>query len=43
VSECTILSFDYELGDIVSKNDMDTDGKLSFEDFYNVLTKKSFE
>jgi len=34
---------DDELGDIVSKNDMDTDGKLSFEDFYNVLTKKSFE
>merc|ERR1712226_1376561 len=34
---------DDELGDIVLKNDMDNDGLLNFEDFYNVLTKKSFE
>merc|ERR1712084_89609 len=34
---------DDELGDIVLKNDMDNDGKLTFEDFYNVLTKKSFD
>merc|ERR1712139_637093 len=34
---------DDELGDIVLKNDMDNDGNLTFEDFYNVLTKKSFE
>merc|ERR1711904_71507 len=32
---------DDELGDIVGKNDMDNDGKLTFEDFYNVLTKKA--
>merc|ERR1712080_471637 len=32
---------DDELGDIVLKNDMDNDGKLTFDDFYNVLTKKS--
>ena len=34
---------DDELGDIVLKNDMDNDGKLTFDDFYNVLTKKSFD
>merc|ERR1712146_229101 len=34
---------DDELGDIVLKNDMDNDGNLTFDDFYNVLTKKSFE
>merc|ERR1711957_608825 len=34
---------DDELGDIVLKNDMDNDGLLNFEDFYNVLTKKSFD
>merc|ERR1712227_938992 len=34
---------DDELGDIVLKNDMDNDGTLTFEDFYNVLTKKSFD
>merc|ERR1712076_335678 len=33
---------DDELGDIVLKNDMNNDGKLDFEDFYAVLTKKSF-
>merc|ERR1711998_580526 len=32
---------DDELADIVLKNDMDNDGTLTFEDFYNVLTKKS--
>merc|ERR1711918_180752 len=32
---------DDELGDIVLKNDMDKDGNLTFDDFYNVLTKKS--
>merc|ERR1712151_390096 len=32
---------DDELGDIILKNDMDNDGQLTFEDFYNVLTKKS--
>merc|ERR1711915_594484 len=31
------------VGDIVLKNDMDNDGKLTFDDFYNVLTKKSFD
>merc|ERR1711881_208645 len=34
---------DDELGDIVLKNDLDSDGKLTFDDFYNVLTKKSFD
>merc|ERR1711976_460579 len=34
---------DDELGDIVLKNDMNNDGSLTFEDFYNVLTKKSFD
>merc|ERR1712045_702999 len=34
---------DDELGDIVLKNDMDNDGKLTFEDFYAVLTKKAFD
>merc|ERR1712039_893378 len=34
---------DDELGDIVLKNDMNNDGQLTFEDFYNVLTKKSFD
>merc|ERR1712029_1208079 len=34
---------DEELGDIILKNDMDNDGKLTFEDFFNVLTKKSFD
>merc|ERR1711976_1132975 len=34
---------DDELGDIVLKNDMNNDGKLDFEDFYAVLTKKSFD
>merc|ERR1712066_879296 len=33
---------DDELGDIALKNDMNNDGKLDFEDFYAVLTKKSF-
>merc|ERR1712183_1238406 len=32
-----------QVGDIVLKNDMDNDGKLTFDDFYNVLTKKSFD
>ena len=32
---------DAELGDIILKNDMNNDGKLDFEDFYNVLTKKA--
>ena len=31
---------DDELADILLKNDMNNDGKLDFEDFYNVLTKK---
>merc|ERR1712100_660662 len=34
---------DDELADIIGKNDMNTDGKLDFEDFYAVLTKKSFD
>merc|ERR1712203_172797 len=34
---------DDELADIIGKNDMDNDGKLTFDDFYNVLTKKSFD
>merc|ERR1711890_208845 len=34
---------DDELGDIVLKNDMDNDGNLTFEDFYNVLTKKAVD
>ena len=34
---------DDELADILLKNDMNNDGKLDFEDFYNVLTKKSFD
>merc|ERR1712080_389557 len=34
---------DDELGDIILKNDMDNDGQLTFEDFYAVLTKKSFD
>merc|ERR1712224_1053412 len=34
---------DDELGDIVLKDDMNNDGQLTFEDFYNVLTKKSFD
>merc|ERR1711988_1252063 len=34
---------DDDLGDIVLKNDMNNDGQLTFDDFYNVLTKKSFD
>merc|ERR1712167_166383 len=34
---------DEELGDMILKNDMDNDGKLTFEDFHNVLTKKGTE
>merc|ERR1711907_320991 len=34
---------DDELGDIVLKNDMNNDGQLTFDDFYAVLTKKSFD
>merc|ERR1711915_900967 len=34
---------DDELADIILKNDIHNDGKLGFEDFYEVLTKKSFE
>merc|ERR1712083_314236 len=34
---------DDELGDMILKNDMNNDAKLDFEDFYNVLTKKSFD
>merc|ERR1712194_241902 len=31
------------LGDMILKNDMDNDGPMTFEDFYNVLTKKAFD
>merc|ERR1712048_1180563 len=34
---------DDELADIILKNDINNDGELKFDDFYAVLTKKSFE
>ena len=33
---------DEELNEIVERADLDGDKKLGFEDFYNVMTKKSF-
>ena len=33
---------DQELEEIISRADLDGDGKLSFEDFYNVIVRKTF-
>ena len=33
---------DEELTEIVQRADLDGDGKLTFEDFYNVIVKKNF-
>lgn len=33
---------DEELSEIVLRADLDQDGALSFDDFYNVITRKSF-
>ena len=33
---------DEELNEIIKRADLDGDGKLGFEDFYQVITKKTF-
>lgn len=33
---------DEELKEIIQRADLDGDGKLTFDDFYNVIVKKTF-